>query len=149
MSDNEDVVAEIEKSLVGMRRSMTRRTLQRRTVREATASAGYAAILGVLDAIEGGAAVTVGDVAEAVDVDQPRASRLVAAAVENDYLRRVADPADGRRSLLELTTRGRQALDEVHRTRRAAVAAATATWSERERAEFARLLGEFVAAWVR
>ena len=73
---------------------------------------------------------------------------MIASAVENDYPRRVADSADGSRRLLELTTRGRQALDEVHRTRRAAVAAATATCSERERAEAARLLGEFVAAWV-
>ncbi|MFD4429251.1 MarR family transcriptional regulator, partial [Nocardia sp. NPDC058497] len=40
---------------------------------------------------------TVSTVAAALAVDQPRASKLVAAAVTAGYLRRVADQSDGRR----------------------------------------------------
>ena len=155
-----DAVAEIERAMVAMRRSWSRRTLHRRAGRDGPAGAGPpgpgdggAAAFQVLDAIEGAAAagevMTVNGVADALGVDQPRASRLVATAVEAGLVRRRADPEDGRRSVLTLTPRGAGVLAEGHRTRRAAVEAAIAGWPAEDRATFARLLSAYVAGWER
>ena len=147
-----DVVARIERVMVTMRRSQGRRTLHRRAAGDGAPPA-EAALFQVLDAIEdateAGRAMTVNGVADALGVDQPRASRLVARAVEDRLVRRGADPDDGRRSVLQLTSRGLRVLAEGHRTRRAAVEAALAGWSTEDREAFARLLRAYVAGWDR
>ena len=103
-------MAAIEQAMVAMRRSWSRRSLQRRaaagSVGAAGAGAAEAAAFQVLDAIESGGPLTVNGVADALGVDQPRGSRLVARAVEAGLVRRGADPDDGRRSVLVLTPRG-------------------------------------------
>ncbi|HEV3464233.1 MAG TPA: MarR family winged helix-turn-helix transcriptional regulator, partial [Actinomycetota bacterium] len=129
-------MAAIERAMVTMRRSWGRRTLQPRGAAAGIGVTGAAAAIGssgaaafqVLDAVEAaadhGEVMTVNGVADALGVDQPRASRLVSGAVEAGLVRRGADPEDGRRSVLSLTGRGRRVLAEGHRTRRAAVEAA-------------------------
>ncbi|WP_216894344.1 MarR family winged helix-turn-helix transcriptional regulator [Nocardia alni] len=108
------------------------------------------ALFGVLDAVEALTdAATVTDIAHALDVDQPRASRLVARAVSEGLLRREADQADARRVVLRLTPKARTELSRVHDARRAVFARTTAQWSSRERAEFARLLTRFVTDFAR
>jgi DNA-binding MarR family transcriptional regulator len=154
---SEDAVATIERAMVALRRSWSRRSLQRRAAaagsgggaRAAGAGATEAAAFQVLDAIESGGPLTVNGVADALGVDQPRASRLVARVVEAGLVRRGADPDDGRRSVLVLTPRGARVLAEGHRARRAAVEAALAGWSGEDRATFARLLRAYVAGWER
>lgn len=135
-------VAAVERAMVAIRRSQTRRALQR-----SAGDDGFdPALFGVIDAVEEGAeAATVTSVAGRMGVDQPRASRLVARAVEAGLLRRVADPVDGRRSTLELTELGTGHAERVHRFRREVFDAAMRGWSEQERGEFARLLTAFVA----
>ncbi len=125
--------------MVAIRRRQTRRVL-----------AGEGEPVGqafdVLDVIEGSSEpTTVSAVAEALSVDQPRASKLVAAAVAQGLIRRLADQEDGRRSVLVLTEPGLEVLAAAHARRRAAFDAAMAGWAEHERAEFARLLARFVA----
>jgi hypothetical protein len=75
-----------------------RRTLHRRRA-GGEASLAEAATFRVLDAIEAagdaGRVMTVTGVADALGVDQPRASRLVARAVRAGLVRRGADPATG------------------------------------------------------
>ncbi|MFI2279982.1 MarR family winged helix-turn-helix transcriptional regulator [Nocardia beijingensis] len=90
------------------------------------------------------AADTVGALAPALGVDQPRASRLAAQAVSSGLLERVADQRDGRRSVLRLTAAGNRAVAAARAGRRTAMAAAMADWTPAERAEFARLLERFV-----
>jgi DNA-binding MarR family transcriptional regulator len=147
-----DATAAIERAMVAMRRSQARRALHRRAAGDA-APVGEAAAFQVLDAVEAaaeaGRAMTVNGVADALGVDQPRASRLVARAVDAGLLRRGADPADGRRSVLTLTARGARVLADGHRTRRDAVRAALADWSPEDRETFARLLGAYVSSWER
>jgi DNA-binding MarR family transcriptional regulator len=153
MSD--EAVAAIERALVAMRRSQGRRALQRWAAGAARTEAPVveAAAFQVLDAIEGateqGRAMTVNGVADALGVDQPRASRLVARAVGDGLVRRGADPADGRRSVLALTRRGKRVLADGHRTRRDAVRAAVADWSPEDRETFARLLSAYLRSWDR
>jgi DNA-binding MarR family transcriptional regulator len=151
---SEDAVAAIEQAMVAMRRSWSRRSLQRRaaaagSVGAAGAGAAEAAAFQVLDAIEPGGPLTVNGVADALGVDQPRGSRLVARAVEAGLVRRGADPDDGRRSVLVLTPRGARVLAEGHRARRAAVEAALAGWPDEDRETFARLLRAYVSGWER
>ncbi|MFE6965045.1 MarR family winged helix-turn-helix transcriptional regulator [Agromyces sp. NPDC057679] len=104
----------------------------------------------LLDALEAAPQPpSVGQLAEAIGVDQPRASRLVQAAVEAGHARREIDPADARRSAIVLTAAGRRVLAGARDTRRGAVETALAGFTPEESAEFARLLTRFVAAWPR
>ena len=130
----------VERAMVLLRRRMTRRTFAGEAqVNDAT--------FGVLDAVEAaehaGTPIGVSEVAAVLSVDQPRASKLVAAAVEAGLIRREADQADGRRTLLVRTEAGRDLSERVHDHRRAKFAAAMADWSPADRADFARLLTRF------
>ncbi|MDW6063742.1 MarR family winged helix-turn-helix transcriptional regulator [Streptomyces sp. FXJ1.4098] len=154
MADNREPVDDIERAMVAIRRSQSRRSLARLAGGEDQDSLRGAAARGaafdVLDAIEAaeqsGTPATVSGVAAALAVDQPRASKLVAGAVEAGLVRREADQADGRRALLVMTESGRALTDEVRRFRRSVFAEAMAEWPETDRAEFARLLTDFVGA---
>ncbi|WP_426507165.1 MarR family winged helix-turn-helix transcriptional regulator [Dactylosporangium sp. McL0621] len=142
--DDEDarVLAVIEGAMVAIRRRQTRRALAR------SSPEADPALFDVVDAVEGGAAgerpVTVTDIASALDVAQPRASKLVANAVEAGLIRREADQRDGRKALLVLTVTGRELCERVHEARRRRFADATRNWSRAERAAFAQLLARFV-----
>ncbi|MGW9631788.1 MarR family winged helix-turn-helix transcriptional regulator [Agromyces sp. NPDC055520] len=110
----------------------------------------HAARFRLLDALEGAEhPPSVSELAEAIGVDQPRASRLVQAAVEAGHVRREADPSDARRSALVLTASGRKLLASARGTRRDAVETALAAFTPEETAEFARLLSRFIADWPR
>ncbi|NRQ30747.1 MarR family transcriptional regulator [Nonomuraea sp. NN258] len=133
----------VERAMVAIRRRQSRRALARAHGAHTAPGPEF----DVLDVIEAAAEpVSVAGVAQALGVDQPRASRLVAAAVAAGTVRRQADQADGRRAWLVLTDAGRAALEQAHGHRQAAFAAAMSEWTEAERAEFARLLTRFVAA---
>jgi DNA-binding MarR family transcriptional regulator len=133
----------VERAMVAIRRRQARRALAK-LAREHGSRAAYD-VLDVVEAAEqAGEPASVTSVAAALDVDQPRASKLVAMAVESGLVRREADQADGRRALLVRTDEGRAASAEVHRFRQASFAAAMSDWTDHERAEFARLLGRFV-----
>jgi DNA-binding MarR family transcriptional regulator len=145
---SQDPVAQIERALLVMRRDQQARRLQQGAPGSHDRSLGGAARFRMLDALEQGPrAVT--ELAEASGVDQPRASRLVAHAVENNLVRRGADPADARRAIVELTAAGRAFLASAHGSRRQAVETALDGFTPDETARFAELLGRFVAAWPR
>jgi DNA-binding MarR family transcriptional regulator len=151
-----EVLGEIERALIRLRRRQTRRRLAQQSLRQLGVEVDLA-LLDVVDAIEAGPdesgperaernEVTVGVVAERLGLDPSRASRMVAAAVEAGYVRRVASQGDGRRSCLELTHTGRDIVATAHRTRQALYDRLLADWPEPERAEFARLLTKFTSS---
>ncbi len=133
-----DPVAEVEAAMIAVRRRQTRRVFAGETGGDASQQ--------VLDALEAAGQLGVNGVAEALGVDQPRASKLVAAAVTAGLVRREADQHDGRRTVLLLTDAGRARLAEAHAYRQARFAAAMNTWSAGERKTFADLLTRFVSA---
>ena len=150
VQDDEHVKA-VERAMVAIRRSQTRRALTR--LAEGRADADHADVVSspavdVLDAIEAaeqaGTPATVSRVAATLNVDQPRASKLVAAAVEAGLVRREADQADGRRAPLVRTEQGTALFEELHRYRRSIFATAMSDWTDADRAAFARLLTRFV-----
>src|SRR5262252_4351518 len=140
--------------MVAIRRSQNRRTLARLAAsrhgaggqRPAEGASGAAAdVLDVIEeAEEAGRRATVTSVAAALNIDQPRASKLVAAAVAAGLVRREADQADGRRALLVRTPAGRHLSAQAHAFRRQVFGEAMADWPAADRAEFARLLSRFV-----
>ncbi len=143
-------VADVERAMVRLRRSMTRHTIGRRMARELDVPFDMA-LIGVVDAVaqgreESGAEVTVGEVGERLGIDPSRASRVVSAAIDGGYVRRMASQADGRRSVLELTDAGRELVASARRARQGFFDQAMRGWPEEDRRAFARLLGRFVDA---
>jgi DNA-binding MarR family transcriptional regulator len=116
-------------------------------------SLGGAARFRLLDALVAAEAsearMGISEIAEAISVDQPRASRLVNEAAERGIVTRRADERDARRSVVELTDAGRAMLESARSTRRSAVTEALAGFTPDEMANFAQLLSRFVAAWPR
>jgi DNA-binding MarR family transcriptional regulator len=91
--------------------------------------------------------LSVGEIADAVGVDQPRASRLVQQAVELDLVRREADPDDARRTRVALTDAGAGLVRGFRGERRQAIDAALAGFTDEERSELARLLTKLADSW--
>lgn len=85
---------------------------------------------------------TVGDVARFAGVEHSTASRLVERAVVAGYVERTAD---GRRAALRLTGPGRELRERAVAFRTAWLADVLGSWSDADRAAFARLLGRFSA----
>lgn len=106
--------------------------------------------LRLLDALAAASApLSVSELAEAVGVDQPRASRLVQQVAHLGLVRREADPDDARRTRVALTDEGRAMVSGFRGERRSAVDAALSSFSEEERAELARLLTKLADSWPR
>ena len=141
MDSNLDAV---ERAMVAIRRSQTRRSLARLAGAPAN-GAGFDVLDAVEAAEQAGEPATVSAVAAALGIGQPRASKLVAAAVDSGLVRREADQDDGRRALLVLTRAGRVRCERVHEFRRSVFSAAMSDWTDDDRAQFARLLTRFVA----
>lgn len=85
-----------------------------------------------------------GALAEAVCSDPSTISRQVAQLVRLGFVERVADPDDGRASLLVATAEGRRVFEENRRLRNEKIAGVTAGWTSEERRTLSRLLGRFV-----
>jgi DNA-binding MarR family transcriptional regulator len=98
-------------------------------------------LLATLDAADRPMSVT--ELAGAIGVDQPRASRLVQAAVTEGLVEREADPDDARRTRIRLTASGRAAVHDATSHRRRAIEAALEGFTEEERLQFATLFARF------
>jgi DNA-binding MarR family transcriptional regulator len=81
--------------------------------------------------------------ADAVHSDPSTVSRQVAHLVRLGLVERVADPVDGRATLLVATDEGRRVFDENRQLRHRRIAELTAGWSDDDRRRFARLLTRF------
>jgi DNA-binding MarR family transcriptional regulator len=143
-------LATVERSMIQLRRSMTRRTLARLAARESGQMVDPA-LADVVDAVEegpehSGQEITVGLVADRLGIDPSRASRLVAASIKAGYLRRVASQADGRRIQLELTQSAEEMAAAAHRVRQELYDQLMRDWSGQDRSTFAELLDKFTEA---
>ncbi|WP_353814466.1 MarR family winged helix-turn-helix transcriptional regulator [Agromyces sp. SYSU T00266] len=87
--------------------------------------------------------MSVTELAGAIGVDQPRASRLVQASVDEGLVVREADPDDARRTRLRITDEGRAAVHAASSNRRRAIEAALDGFSDDDRDRFADLLARF------
>jgi DNA-binding MarR family transcriptional regulator len=83
--------------------------------------------------------------AEAVFSDPSTISRQVAALVKDGLIERRADPADGRASLLAVTSKGQELLATRRTQKSSSIARVVAHWPQADREQFAELLERFVA----
>lgn len=90
--------------------------------------------------------VTVGAVADHLDIDPSTASRLVGHAIDAGFVSRGASPVDARRAHLRLTQSGHRIKGLTDQFRRDFIAQLVADWTDDERSQFAVLLGRFAKA---
>lgn len=110
----------------------------------------FAARLRLLEALAAASTpMSVSEVAEHIGVDQPRASRLVQAAVEASHVRREADESDARRTRIMLTDEGRAVISQARGARVNAVEQALADFTDADQAQLAALLTRLADAWPR
>lgn len=106
-----------------------------------------AGTVGLLQAIDRVRSATGGchlkQVAAAIALDQSTASRAVSAAERSGLVRRVADPHDGRASLLELTDAGRTTLADAVAWYSALLSDALRDWSGEDLERFGGYLRRF------
>ena len=88
--------------------------------------------------------VTVGLLAEEMNLDPSRASRIAADLVERGLVARAVSQEDGRRSVLVTTEAARILLDGFLRAKWQRTMNLFATWSEDDIVTFADLFGRFV-----
>ncbi|GAA0577510.1 hypothetical protein GCM10010172_72810 [Paractinoplanes ferrugineus] len=142
----------IATALVQIRRDQQRRHLQRRAAEgdSAAASASNAARYRYLDALDDSpAGLPISEIADAIGVDRPRASRLTTQLLDEGYVEREPAPGDSRYALIRLTSAGEEFVAGVQENRRRAVAEALADFTAEEAHTLAELLTRFVDAWPR
>jgi DNA-binding MarR family transcriptional regulator len=146
-TDRQAALAKIERAMVRIRRSQTRRAIGRLMERETGRSleTSHAFVVDAMDeaSAENDQEPTVGAVAERLGADPSRASRMVASAVKAGYVKRVASQGDGRKTFLRLTSEGLACAREARDFRIAHFGRLVENWTDRECREFARLLGGF------
>jgi DNA-binding MarR family transcriptional regulator len=82
-------------------------------------------------------------VADVLRLDASTATRQIAALEASGFVRRIADPSDGRASRIEMTGQGSEVLREVERRRRDLLEALLEGWDDDARASFAQCLLTF------
>lgn len=109
---------------------------------------GAPAVIRMVEALaQASEPLSVSGLAEAIGVDQPRASRLVQQGVDRGWVRREADPDDARRTRIALTDEGARLFRGVRGERREALGRALAAFTDEESAELARLLNKLADNW--
>jgi len=88
---------------------------------------------------------TIGDVAEELNIDPSRASRLVTALVQKGYVRRAIAQDDARKTILLLTKASGALLEAFMKLKWHLVIDAFHAWSDKDLDDFERLLSNYVA----
>jgi DNA-binding MarR family transcriptional regulator len=143
-------VTEIERAAFQLRRLWAKPHLLQR-LREQCGQGGRPIQLSSLLVIHaiaghGEGEVTVGAVADYLDIDPSTASRLVGHAIDAGFVSRGSSPVDARRARLRLTESGDRVRRLTDEFRRRFIAQLVADWTDDERRVFAGLLGRFASA---
>jgi DNA-binding MarR family transcriptional regulator len=91
-------------------------------------------------------AATIGLVAEELNVDPSRASRLASDLIKRGYLRRKAAQEDGRKSIVVLTDHAEEVFTRFRALKWTKFLSILADWEVTEIAEFARLFEKYFAS---
>jgi DNA-binding MarR family transcriptional regulator len=147
-TDIDPSVAEIEQAAFQLRRLWAKPQLLRRLREQCAHGQGLQlSNLLVIHAVarqgEECGDVTVGAVAEHLDVDPSTASRLVGHAISAGFVSRRPSPVDARRAHLQLTETGNELKLMADEFRRRFIGRIVADWAPEERVQFARLLRRF------
>lgn len=148
--DDDDAINQVDQAVFRLRRIWQKPTLNRqlRAARGDDSAQVHLSNIFVVHAIARVAAecdseITIGAVADRLDVDPSTASRLVGGAIEAGMVTRRASEADARRAQLTLTDAGRAVLDHAANVRRKYIGGLMADWSAEDKETFGRLLARF------
>ena len=101
----------------------------------------------ILAALRSGGAVRLSEVARLTGLEAPLVSREVTELGATGYVRRTADPTDGRAGIVALTPKGRRASEAYRAAADELMAEALASWSAADLGDLAahleRLVGDF------
>lgn len=103
--------------------------------------------LSVLVTVEQHGPLRLGDLAAREVITPPTVTRLVASLQDNQLVKRVTDPEDGRAALIEISANGQSLLEEIRRERTAFIAQRIARLDPTKRAhvpDVVELLEELV-----
>lgn len=152
-SQSDDAITQVDLAIFRLRRIWQKPTLNRqlRAARGDDSARVHLSNIFVVHAIaritaECDTEITIGAVADRLDVDPSTASRLVAGAIEAGMVTRRASAVDARRAQLTLTDAGRAVLDHAAKVRRDYIGGLMADWSAEDKENFARLLARFSEA---
>lgn len=147
---DDDAINQVDLAIFRLRRIWQKPTLNRqlRTAQGDDSARVHLSNIFVVHAIARVAAecdseITIGAVADRLDVDPSTASRLVAGAIEAGMVTRRASAVDARRAQLTLTDAGRGVLDHAAKVRREYIGGLMADWSTEDKEAFGRLLARF------
>ncbi|GBC93754.1 putative HTH-type transcriptional regulator YusO [bacterium HR15] len=90
--------------------------------------------------------VTVGDLAEGLNISYPSATNMVHRLEKKGLIRRIANPRDRRQVGLILTDEGRRLIEQIDQERRQRFAQVLARMDEHERHAFINGLAAFIRA---
>ena len=90
-------------------------------------------------------AATIGVIADELNIDPSRASRLAADLISRGYLRREAAQDDGRKSIVVLTDHAEEVFAQFRELKWSKLLSIFADWEETEIADFARLFEKYLA----
>ncbi len=85
-------------------------------------------------------ALRVSDLASRLELDASTVSRQVKQLEDKGIIERTQDPADGRASLVQLSTAGQATMQSSFRRRFERIKSALEPWSERDRVQLQKLL---------
>jgi DNA-binding MarR family transcriptional regulator len=136
-------VAQIEQTLARISYLLNRAKQHDHIAREAGIRVDRAAVP-ILRALADSAPQRPGDLAVRLAVEGPHITRQINRLEMAGYVKRVADPNDGRAQLVSLTTSGREAVGRIVDVIRESVCRALEQWSPRERKQLARLFARMV-----
>ncbi|MCB1518315.1 MAG: MarR family transcriptional regulator [Hyphomicrobiaceae bacterium] len=91
--------------------------------------------------------ITIGDVAEELNLDPSRASRLVTSLVSKGYLRRTASQEDGRKSVLAHTQASEALLRAFMTIKWRMIFKGFSGWSEEDLTHYAELFARHIDMW--
>lgn len=152
-AETAEAVVEIDALMQKWRRRAQKRELGNRALADLKIGLDLAQF-DVLTAIEGptepgesAGETMVATVAERLNIDPSRASRVVGDLVDQGYARRAVSQADARRTILELTERGRAVLEAVRAYKFLIMGDFLSEWSAADLAAFVPLLKRF-GSWM-
>lgn len=105
------------------------------------------AISGPIDLSEAPGETMVATVAERINIDPSRASRIVSEMVDQGYAQRAVSQADARRTIIELTGRGRAVVEAVRGYKFLVMGDFLGEWSDEDLTMFVPLLKRF-GTWM-
>ena len=141
----EPSVAAVETAVTDLVRLLNRPRFARRLMAEAGVSIelGASWALGRLDRL---GPSRPSELAASLGVDASTITHRLQALERAGYAERVPDPADGRASIVRVSTTGHDALERIRAARRALFDTLVADWSDKERTTFTTMAERLTAA---